>query len=64
MRERIESKVNEYILSIIEKREINKDDYSVLVSELNRLKIIEDNAKWEASQEDRIKAMVKTLMVK
>ena len=64
MKERIESKVNEYIFSIIEKKEIDKDDYAVLVAELNRLKMIEDAAKWEAGQEDRIKALVKSLMLK
>ena len=64
MRERIESKVNEYIFSIIEKKEIDKDDYSVLTAELNRLKIIEDEAQWRAGQEDRVKALVKSLMYK
>ena len=59
-KERIEEKINSYIVSIIEKGDIDKDDYSVLTAELGRLKLMEDAKKWEEGQEERVKALVKS----
>ena len=60
MKEKIEEKINEYLETILNKPEIDKDDYSILTAELQRLKSIEDAKRWADEQEARLTALVKS----
>ena len=62
MKERIEEKIDKYITSILEKETMDKEDYFALVSELSRIKAIEDAKKWEETKEERVKTLINTVL--
>ena len=61
MIERIESKIESYINSVLEKEKLTFCDYQVLVNELARLDAKAKAEKWAADQEKRNAALMSTM---
>ena len=61
MIEKIESKIESYINTVLEKEKLTLCDYQVLVNELARRDAKAKAEKWEADQEKRNATMRETL---
>lgn len=61
MKDKIESKIEAHVKSILKKDAIDFTDYQILVGELNRIATKEQAAKWEADKESRMENVVKML---
>ena len=61
MKEKIESKIEAHVLSVLEKDVINYEDYQILVGELSRISAKEQAEKWEAEKQTRMETMIKAL---
>lgn len=61
MIEKIESKIESYINTVLEKEKLTFCDYQVLVNELARLDAKAKAKKWEEDQEKRNAALMETM---
>jgi hypothetical protein len=61
MIEKIESKIESYINTVLEKEKLTFCDYQVLVNELARLDAKAKAEKWAADQEKRNAALMSTM---
>lgn len=61
MIEKIESKIESYINTVLEKEKLTFCDYQVLVNELARLDAKAKAKKWEEDQEKRNAALMSTM---
>lgn len=61
MIEKIESKIESYIYSVLEKDTLNYCDYQVLVNELARLDAKAKAEKWAADEQKRNAAFMETM---
>ena len=61
MIEKIESKIEYYINTVLEKKNLTFCDYQVLVNELARLDAKAKAEKWAADQEKRNAALMSTM---
>lgn len=57
MKEIIERKMEDYIVSILEKEKIDRHEYYVLKDYFQKINIEESAKKWESSKSEREEAM-------
>lgn len=61
MIEKMESKIENHVKSILKKDSIDFYDYQILVGEINRQSEKQKAAKWDAEKEQRNEAMMNML---
>ena len=61
MKDKIESKIEKYVLTILEKKVITYTDYQILIGELSRISAKEQAEKWETEKQTRMETMIKAL---
>ena len=57
MKEKIETKIDEYISAILAKESISHEDYMVLTKHLEKIKSDEAQQKWNDEKEERNEAI-------
>lgn len=61
MIQKIEDKINEYAMNLLDKENLTADEVACLVTIVTKLKADEQAAKWDAEKEERNQEMVALL---